>query len=92
MANGGIIGPVNTTEKKKKPKVSVFTASGTLTTDSDTTKINTVIILNKSLEKGHYITKNDLKFEKSFKKNIFYKHKDELIGRKLKQNLRQFLN
>ena len=44
MANGGIIGPVNTTVKKKKPKVSVFTASGTLTTDSDTTKINTVVI------------------------------------------------
>ena len=41
------------------------------------------------MEKGHYITKNDLKFEKSLKKNIFYKNKDELIGRKLKQNLRQ---
>ena len=44
MANGGIIGPVNTTVKKKKPKVSVFTASGTLTTDSDTTKVNATII------------------------------------------------
>jgi len=44
MANGGIIGPVNTTVKKKKPKVSIFTASGTLTTDSDTTKVNATII------------------------------------------------
>ena len=59
------------------------------TKKSKLNKINTVIILNKSVEKGHYLTKNDLKFKKSFKKNIFYKNKDELIGRKLKQNLRQ---
>lgn len=31
MANSGIIGPINTTSKKRKPKVSVFTAPGTNT-------------------------------------------------------------
>ena len=39
MANGGIIGPVNTTVKRKIPKKTVFTSTGTLTTDSDTTTV-----------------------------------------------------
>jgi hypothetical protein len=44
MANGGIIGPINTTAKRKKPKVSVFTATGSITTESDTSLVNATVI------------------------------------------------
>ena len=42
--NGGIIGPINTIAKKKKPKVYIFSATGTLTPESDTTKVNATVI------------------------------------------------
>ena len=50
---------------------------------------NKILVLNKSIEKGNYLKKNDLVFIKSHKKNIFYNNIDELIGRKVKQNLRK---
>ena len=50
---------------------------------------NQIIVLNKSIEKGKYITKNDLIYVKSSKRNIFFTDKEELIGRKVKQNLRK---
>ena len=62
------------TIKQKKLKVS---------------KINEILVLNKSIEKGNYIKKSDLTFIKSSKKNIFYNSKEELIGRKVKQNLKK---
>ena len=62
------------TLKQKKLKVS---------------KINEILVLNKSIEKGNYIKKSDLTFIKSSKKNIFYNSKEELIGRKVKQNLKK---
>ena len=52
-------------------------------------KINQILVLNKSIEKGKYIKKNDLVFINSLRKNVFYHKKEELIGRKLKQNLRK---
>ena len=64
---------VNTT-KQKKLKLS---------------NSNQIIVLNKSIEKGNYIRKNDLIFVNSQKKNIFYSKKEDLIGRKVKQNLRK---
>ena len=54
-----------------------------------TSKLNKIIVLNKSIEKGNYIRKNDLTFLSSPKKNVFYSNKEELIGRKVKQNLRK---
>ncbi len=52
-----------------------------------------ILVLNKSIEKGNYIKKNDLIYIKSSKRNTFYNYKEELIGRKVKQNMRkgQFL-
>ena len=50
---------------------------------------NEILVLNKSIEKGNYIKKSDLTFIKSPKKNIFYNSKEELIGRKVKQNLKK---
>ena len=52
-------------------------------------KFNQILVLNKSIEKGKYIKKNDLIFINSLKKNVFYNKKEELIGRKLKLNLRK---
>ena len=52
-------------------------------------KQNLVIIANKSLQKGHVISKNDLKLieiDKSIGTGIFNSF-DDLIGRKLKQNV-----
>ena len=54
-----------------------------------TSKITKILVLNKSIEKGNYIRKNDLIFINSSKKNIFYNNIEELIGRKVKQNLRK---
>ena len=48
-----------------------------------------MLVLNKSIEKGNYIKKTDLTFVNSQKKVIFYHNKEELIGRKVKQNLRK---
>ena len=62
------------TSKPKKPNLS---------------KLKKIIVLNKSIEKGNYIRKNDLIFIKSSKKNIFYNNIEDLIGRKVKQNLRK---
>ena len=50
---------------------------------------NEILVLSKSIEKGNYIKKSDLIFTKSPKKNIFYNSKEELIGRKVKQNLKK---
>ncbi len=50
---------------------------------------NEILVLNKSIEKGNYIKKSDLTFIKSPRKNIFYNTMDELIGRKVKQNLKK---
>ena len=50
---------------------------------------NKILVLSKSIEKGNYIKKSDLTFIKSPKKNIFYNSKEELIGRKVKQNLKK---
>ena len=44
MANGGIIGPVITTEKKVKPKTTILASSGTFTKDSNLSKNKTVVI------------------------------------------------
>ena len=52
-------------------------------------KKNEILVLNKSIEKGNYIKQGDLTFIKSPKKNIFYNSKEELIGRKVKQNLKK---
>ncbi len=52
-------------------------------------KLSQILVLNKSIEKGNYIKKNDLIFVSSPKKNVFYHKKEELIGRKVKQNLRK---
>ena len=50
---------------------------------------NEILVLNKSIEKGNYIKKSDLTFIKSSKKNTFYNRKEDLIGRKVKQNLKK---
>ena len=52
-------------------------------------KSNQILVLSKSIEKGKYIRENDLIFINSSKKNVFYNFKEELIGRKVKQNLRK---
>ena len=52
-------------------------------------KFNKILVLNKSIEKGNYIKKGDLVFIKSQKKNVFYNNKKDLIGRKVKLNLRK---
>ncbi len=52
-------------------------------------KFNKILVLNKSIEKGNYIRKNDLVFINSSKRNVFFNYKEELIGRKVKQNLRK---
>ena len=54
-----------------------------------TLKSNQILVLSKSIEKGEYIRENDLIFINSPRKNVFYNFKDELIGRKVKQNLRK---
>ena len=43
MANGGIIGPTNPVGKIIKPKVSLFTETGTLCTSACTTQIDAVV-------------------------------------------------
>ncbi len=48
-----------------------------------------VIKLSRSKEKGEIILINDLKIEKNSNKKGFFKYKNDLIGRKLKQNLRE---
>ena len=52
-------------------------------------KSNQILVLSKSIEKGKYIRENDLIFINSPRKNVFYNFKEELIGRKVKQNLRK---
>ena len=52
-------------------------------------KFTKILVLNKSIERGNYIKKNDLIFINSSKKNTFYNNKEDLIGRKVKQNLRK---
>ena len=44
MANGGIIGPNNPVGKIITPKVSVFSTSGTLTTDACTANVDVVVV------------------------------------------------
>ena len=52
-------------------------------------KFKKILVLNKSIERGNYIKENDLVFINSSKNNVFYNSKEELIGRKVKQNLRK---
>ena len=54
-----------------------------------TQKFYKTLVLNKSIEKGNYIKKSDLVFINSKRKHNFYNDKEELIGRKAKQNLRK---
>ena len=82
---------IKVTCKGKKPwTISVKTNSSILQPKQiRASKFNKILVLNKSIEKGNYIKKNDLIFKNSSKKNIFYYNKEELIGRKVKQNLRK---
>ena len=77
-------------EEKNSWTVFVKTNANTLKQKKlKVSKINEILVLNKSIEKGNYIKKSDLTFIKSSKKNIFYNSKEELIGRKVKQNLKK---
>ena len=77
--------------KGKKPwSISVKTNSNIVQQKNiKLSNLNKILVLNKSIEKGNYIRKEDLVFINSSKKNIFYNNKEELIGRKVKQNLRK---
>ena len=71
---------------------TVFVKTNAITLKQKKIKVsntNEILVLNKSIEKGNYIKKSDLTFIKSPKKNIFYNSKEELIGRKVKQNLKK---
>ena len=48
-----------------------------------------ILVLNKSIEKGNYLRKSDLIFINSARQYNFYNNKEELVGRKVKQNLRK---
>ena len=77
-------------EEKNSWTVFVKTNANTLNQKKiKISNINKILVLNKSIEKGNYIKKSDLTFIKSSKKNIFYNSKEELIGRKVKQNLKK---
>ena len=77
-------------EEKNSWTVFVKTNANTLKQKKlKVSNTNEILILNKSIEKGNYIKKSDLTFIKSSKKNIFYNSKEELIGRKVKQNLKK---
>ena len=79
-----------TCEGNKPWKIFVKTNSKTFKQKQfKASKFNQILVLNKSIEKGNYIKKSDLTFIKSSKKNIFYNSKEELIGRKVKQNLKK---
>tara|TARA_B100001057_G_scaffold493831_1_gene589158 strand:+ start:1140 stop:1859 length:720 start_codon:yes stop_codon:yes gene_type:complete len=82
---------IKVTCKGNKPwTISVKTNSNVVQIKQiKTPKFNKILVLNKSIERGNYIKKNDLTFINSTKKNIFYYNKKELIGRKVKQNLRK---
>ena len=77
-------------KSKKSWTIFVRTKANTLKQKKLKASIkNEILVLNKSIEKGNYIKKSDLTFIKSTKKNIFYNYKEELIGRKVKQNLKK---
>ena len=77
-------------ESKNSWTIFVKTNANTLKQKKlKTSNTNKILVLNKSIEKGNYIKKNDLIFITSIKKNIFYNSKEELIGRKVKQNLKK---
>ena len=79
-----------TCEGDKPWTIFVKTNSNTLRQKKlKVSKLNQILVLNKSIEKGNYIKKKDLVFINSTKKNIFFHSKEELIGRKVKQNLRR---
>ena len=82
---------IRVTCKGKKPwSILVKTNSNILQQKNNkSSKFSKILVLNKSIEKGNYIKKDDLVFINSSKKNIFYNNKEELIGRKVKQNLRK---
>ena len=54
-----------------------------------TNNLQKVIILNKSLEKGDTITLASLKVELRNKQNSFFTNPNEILGRRLKQNLKK---
>ena len=77
-------------EEKNSWTVFVKTNANTLKQKKlKVSNTNEILVLNKSIEKGNYIKKSDLTFIKSSKKNVFYNSKEELIGRKVKQNLKK---
>ena len=77
-------------EEKNSWTVFVKTNANTLKQKKlKVSNTNEMIVLNKSIEKGNYIKKSDLTFIKSSKKNTFYNRKEDLIGRKVKQNLKK---
>ena len=78
-------------EAKNSWTIFVKTNANTLRTKKllKISKKNKILVLNKSIEKGNYIKKGDLTFIKSPKKNVFYNSKHELIGRKVKLNLKK---
>ena len=77
-------------EEKNSWTIFVRTNANTLKPKKlKVSNLNKMLVLNKSIEKGNYIKKIDLIFVKSSKKNIFYNSKEELIGRKVKQNLKK---
>ena len=77
-------------ESKNSWTIFVKTNANTLKQKKlKSSNISEILVLNKSIEKGNYIKKSDLTFIKSTKKNIFYNSKEELIGRKVKQNLKK---
>ena len=79
-----------TCSRKNSWKIFVKTnANNTIQNKMKLSKLNQILVLNKSIEKGNYIKNDDLIFINSPKKNIFYHNKEELIGRKVKQNLRK---
>ena len=82
---------IKVTCRGEKPwTISVKTNSNIIQSEKiNVSKFNKILVLNKSIEKGNYIKKNDLVFINSSKKNIFYNNKEELVGRKVKQNLRK---
>ena len=69
----------NKLDKKKKYKVKIKTK-----------KVFQLIKLNKTLEKNSVLTLNDLEIESSNKlgKSSYFNNKNNLIGRKIKQNLK----
>ena len=79
----------------KKPwTIYVKTNANTLTQKKKQKKFQAIksyqiLVLDRSIEKGNYLRKSDLVFVNSARKYNFYNNKEDLVGRKVKQNLRK---